>query len=226
MKTLSCLIVDDQPLARELIESYVMRTPELTLIGSCANSEQALEMLSISHVDVLLLDIEMPGVKGHEFYKSLANKPAVIFTTAYRHYAVEGFELEAADYLLKPITYSRFLTAIGKVAGSNFNDCDYLVISENRCKTLVQFSEIVYIHALRDYVQIYTHKRKHVSKMTMSSICKVIPSNLVRVHRSYIVNLNFVKHVYHNEIFLPHIEVPIGQSYRKNFMANLLQNTP
>lgn len=222
----NCLIIDDEPLARELIERYLEKIPNLHLIGSCTNAIEASSVLSTEKVDLLFLDIEMPALKGTDFFKNLIYKPSVIFTTAYRDYALDGFELNAVDYLLKPIFFERFFSAIQKFLGkqevkinSNYNtdkkeELNHIFVNKSKKKIKVIFDDILYIESLKDYIRIHTLDQQLVIKGNIGKIETQLPSSLfLRTHRSYIVSLNKLTAYTKNDVEIGKIEIPIGSSY-------------
>lgn len=221
-----CLIVDDEALGRELIESHVGQLKQFELVGSCASAIEASQLLNSKTIDLLFLDIEMPVIKGTDFYRSLSNRPKVIFTTAYRDYALDGFDLEAVDYLLKPITFARFFKAIDRFlasqrAGQPSNDTppggarDSLVIRADRKDIRLMLADINYVQGLKDYIKIHTRYSVHIVKETMTSIGQRLGSDFVRVHRSYLVNRRRVTALTRHDVEIGDIEIPIGDKYRQ-----------
>lgn len=235
MKT-QCLIVDDEPLARELIHGYVKRLENVEVVAECGDAMKALNVLREKHVDLVFMDIQMPQITGIEFLKTLKHPPKVIFTTAYREYALEGFELDVVDYLLKPINFARFLKSINKFYQMNQNEIQivgdsssenvqeesYIYVKENRKVVKVHLSEIRYIEGLSEYVQIYTDKRKIITKTSMTMLIETLPSdNFLRVHKSFIVSISKVEAFTANTIEIAGKELPIGRNY-KNAVLNAL----
>jgi len=228
-----CLIIDDEELARGLIETHLKQLNGFELVASCASAIEASNILQEQPVDLLFLDIEMPVLKGTEFFKNLLQKPKVIFTTAYRDYALDGFELNAVDYLLKPITFSRFFKAIGKFkeqssivldeTQSNLPTTkdDFIFVSKNRKKVKVVFNEILYIESLKDYIKIHLINESHTVKFSISAFEKELDARFIRIHRSYIVNKNKITAYTKNDIEIGKAEIPIGDNYRENISGNL-----
>jgi DNA-binding LytR/AlgR family response regulator len=224
-----CLIIDDEDLARELIETHLNQLNGFELVASCASAIEASNILQQQRVDLLFLDIEMPVLKGTEFFKNLIQKPKVIFTTAYRDYALDGFELNAVDYLLKPITFSRFFKAIEKFKGQNSIvikettpnaltiELGFIFVSKNRKKVKVILDEILYVESLKDYIKIHLANESHTVKFGISAFEKELDTRFIRVHRSYIVNKNKVTAYTKNDIEIGKTEIPIGDNYRSNF---------
>ncbi|WP_062058250.1 LytR/AlgR family response regulator transcription factor [Aquimarina longa] len=235
--TYTCLIVDDEELARELIETHLAPLNNFELVASCASAIEASTILQQQSIDLMFLDIEMPVLKGTDFFKNLLHKPKVIFTTAYRDYALDGFELDAVDYLLKPIVFQRFFKAIEKFIASQKKESpptlppptsintttenSFLFIKKNRKQVKIKLDEIIYIESLKDYIKIYLDTENHVVKYSISSFEKKLDHRFIRVHRSYIVNRNKVTAYTKNDIEINTIEIPIGGNY-KNSISNLL----
>lgn len=199
-----CLIIDDEPLARQLLESYIDQLPELTCIAACESAVAAFTVLHEQEIDVMFLDIQMPKITGLSFLRSLRNPPEVVFTTAYSDHAVEAFELEAIDYLLKPITFERFLKTVQKLTFKKNilpepevrqgieNAPVFLKV--NRRLVKVNSEEIMYIEGLGDYVKVHTTSETHVTHSTLNKLETLLsPVNFVRIHRSTIINLNFLQ---------------------------------
>jgi two-component system, LytTR family, response regulator len=223
-----CLLVDDEPLALDLLEGYVAKTPSLELAGRCSSAFQAMEMLDKTAVDLIFLDIQMPGLSGLEFSRSLQNGPKVIFTTAFEQYAIEGFKVEALDYLLKPISYPEFLNAVNKakrwfehfeketvpeIRNSIFVKADYKLIQ-------IEYSNILYIEGLKDYVKFYLegNAKPILSLMSMKSLEENLPeTKFMRVHRSFIVNLDKINTIERNRIVFGKEYIPISDNYKENF---------
>lgn len=229
---LRCLIVDDEPLALDLLDGYISKTPSLTLAGRCSSAFQAMEILEHSEVDLLFLDIQMPGLSGLEFSRSLQKGPKVIFTTAFEQYALDGFRVDALDYLLKPISYPEFLNSINKAKrwiehiekatapdrrNSIFVKSDYKLVQ-------IELSNILYIEGLKDYVKIYQEgdDKPILSLMSMKSLEANLPTTLfMRVHRSFIVNLDKIKTIERNRIIFGNNYIPISENYKEKFQQFL-----
>ncbi|MDJ0645232.1 MAG: response regulator transcription factor [Flavobacteriaceae bacterium] len=226
-----CLIVDDEELARRLLVNHLSQLENFELIAACESAIAASKVLKEHAVDLLFLDIEMPVLTGVDFFKSLLHKPKVIFTTAYRDYAVEGFELDAVDYLLKPITFARFFKAIEKfenlqqpIANTNNikpSKADFIFIRENRKQVKLKYEDIVFIESLKDYIKIHTKETSHVIKYSISAFHELLDERFLRTHRSYIVNSDSITAYTAYDVELSTIEVPVGESYRKQVKAYL-----
>jgi DNA-binding LytR/AlgR family response regulator len=229
-----CVIVDDEELARELIETHLKEMDDFELVASCKSAIEANNILKNEHVDLLFLDIEMPVLKGTDFFRNLLNKPKVISTTAYRDYAIEGFDLNAIDYVLKPITFQRFFKAVEKFLLTENNSIksnlttettikkDFIYVRSERKQVKINFDTILYIERLKDYVKIYTADKNYVTKYGISAFYKELDDRFTRTHRSYIVNLNKITAYTKNDIEIDKFEIPIGENYKENIM-NLLQ---
>jgi DNA-binding LytR/AlgR family response regulator len=235
MKT-KCLIVDDEPLARDLIRGHVEKLENFEIVAECSDAMKALNVLREKQVDLIFMDIQMPQITGIEFLKTLKHPPKVIITTAYREYALEGFELDVVDYLLKPITFERFLKSINKyyqmiqdevqlVSGNNtekMNDEAFIYIKENKKVVKIYLSEIKYIEGLSEYVQIYTEKRKIITKTSMTQMEEKLPSeSFLRIHKSYIVSIAKIEAFTANTIEIQGKELPIGRSYKNGVLSSL-----
>lgn len=237
-KKIKCLVVDDEPLAAGLIEKHIQQIPQLELVASCWNALKAFELLKKEQIDLIFLDIQMPVLNGIEFVKSLPNPPSIIFTTAYRDYAVESYELEVVDYLLKPITFTRFFKSINKylsrleqnqpnssipVPTNNTpsDSEDFIYVNTNRKYVKVLFQEVFYIESLKDYVRIHTENQRITTKDKISEFVEKLPNYFLRVHRSFIVNTQQIKAYTVNDIEIGDQEIPIGVSYKKEVMAFL-----
>jgi len=232
------LIVDDEPLAQEILESYIESLPNLELIAKCSNAIEANEVLKDVDVDIIFLDIQMPQITGIEFVKSLKNPPLIVFTTAYADYAVEGFELSATDYLLKPISMDRFMQAVNKVEqelnnrGANTGPTkaeDFFFVKADKKLVKVNHSDIIYIEGLKDYVIIRLKEGRVITLQTMKSLEAKLPSNKFRrIHRSYIVATNEIKALMGNMVEITeHAKtklLPIGKNYKEELLKVINEN--
>ncbi|MGB0838152.1 MAG: LytR/AlgR family response regulator transcription factor [Flavobacteriaceae bacterium] len=223
-----CIIIDDEKLARELLESHVSKLPELELLGSFNSAIEAQKILRERSIDLLLLDIEMPILKGTELYKNLKVKPQVIFTTAYRDYAVEGFELNATDYILKPITFTRFNTAIQKflesstpVISQESMPANHLFVRHEKKQLKLNFEDIYFIKSIKDYVQIHKKDGKILVKESLSAFHKKLDKRFLRTHRSYIVNQDHLTAYTKKDVEILRQEIPIGDNYREDLLNKL-----
>lgn len=234
MKT-KCLIVDDEPLARSLIRGHIEKLDNFEIVGECGDAMKAFDVLHEKHVDLMFLDIQMPQITGIEFLKTLKHPPRVILTTAYREYAIDGFELDVVDYLLKPITFERFLKSVnkfyqliqdnvqmvGQPSGSETQE-SFIYVKENKKVIKVSLKEILYIEGLSEYVQIYTTGKKIITKTSMTSMIEKLPEDeFIRIHKSFIVAKRRVEAFTSTSIEVPGKILPIGRSY-KNAVLNAL----
>lgn len=223
-----CLIVDDEPLAREILGQYVSQSDELQLVGTCKNANEVVELLQKESVDVLFLDIQMPGISGMALMKSLENPPLVVFTTAYDQYAVEGYEVSAVDYLLKPISPDRFKKAVEKVKDmirykkSSSNDLDYMFIRADYQDIKVMFDDILYVEGLKDYVKVVTKEKRIITLTNIKGMLEKLPQDrFIRVHKSYIVAKDKVQTVKGTILTIDDKEIPIGLTFKDNFMKGM-----
>ena len=234
---INVLIVDDEPLAQDIIETYVNRVNELNLVGRCSNAMEANEMLQNNKIDLMFLDIQMPQLTGVDFLKTLTNPPLVIFTTAYSEYAVEGFELNAVDYLLKPISFDRFLKAVNKATeqlafqktAEESEDADHFYVKSDKKLVRVKYSEILYIEGLKDYVIIRMETTRVITLQTMKSLEDKLPSShFRRIHRSYIVNIDKILAIDGSTVDLHEKgqtkELPIGKNYKDEILDLINKN--
>ena len=236
MKT-KCLVVDDEPLARDLMRGHLEKLNNFEIVAECSDAIKALRELHIHHVELIFMDIQMPQISGVEFLKTLKNPPKVIFTTAHREYAIDGFELDVVDFLLKPITFERFLKAVNKFfqlaqqevngccalsePGNNFKD-DFIYIKENKKVIKVYLDEILYIEGLSEYVQIYTDTKKLITKTSMMNMEDKLPGgDFLRIHKSFIVSLSKIEAFTSASVDVPGKELPIGRSYKKAVLEKL-----
>jgi DNA-binding LytR/AlgR family response regulator len=239
MKT-KCLIIDDEPLARDLIRNHLEKLENFEIVAECGDAMKALQELRDHHVDLMFLDIQMPQITGIEFLKILKNPPKVIITTAYREYALDGFELDVVDYLLKPITFERFLKSVNKYYQVTHEDVQnnlpakettvseetYIYVKENKRVIKVFLSDILYVEGLSEYVQIYTDKKKIITKISMTSLEDKLPGDgFLRIHKSFIVSLSKIEAFTSSTIEVPGKELPIGRSYKPTVINALQVNS-
>lgn len=225
-----CLIVDDEPLAIEIIENYLNRLEDFTIVASCKNALEAFAILEKESIDLLFLDIQMPQLTGIEFVRALQNPPKVVFTTAYANYAVESYELAILDYLVKPISFDRFFKAITKYKALSPKQTrtketepplsDSIYVQVNKKKHRVLLTDVLYAESIKDYVRLHFEDKNLVIKTTLTDFEKELPSHqFLRTHRSYIVNLQQVTAHTSKDIEIGAIEIPIGVSYKQQVMA-------
>ncbi|MEO6549927.1 MAG: LytTR family DNA-binding domain-containing protein [Ferruginibacter sp.] len=228
-KKITCLAVDDEPPALSIIKKYIDAVPSLHLITTCNNAVEALAVLQTQIIDLLFLDIQMPQILGTDFMRTLKNPPKVIFTTAYRKFAVEGFELDAIDYLLKPISFDRFLKAVNKVMDINLpvmnqhtdykeknnNQNGFISFRVDRKNLKISLDDILYVESLKDYVKVVTKTKNIITKQSIASLEEALPTaTFMRIHRSYIVALNKIESYTSELIEIAKQELPISRMYR------------
>lgn len=233
MSKINCIIVEDEPLAAKVLSDYISQTPFLELQGTFKDAILATDYLRNNNTDLIFLDIHLPKLKGMAFLKTLTNPPAVIITTAYHQYAVEGFDLNVTDYLLKPFEFERFLIAVTKVktkeppyakATSGTSEKqkpesqetkDFIFLNVQKKKVKILFSEIVYIESQREYIRIITTKKEYFSKMSTHEIEDLLPPNLFkRIHRSFIISINKIDSYTAEMVEVNGVSIPIGRGYR------------
>lgn len=241
---LNCIIIEDEPLARSLLEQYIAKLPYLTLLHSIANPLEAIEILKEAPVDLLFLDVQMPEITGISLLKLLKKKPMTILTTAYSEYAIEGYELDVTDYLLKPITFDRFLRAVER-ASQKIEEASveteseaaelpvkeieaavpqdpFFYVKDGTSLVKVNFNDILYIEGLKDYVQIHTPSRKITTLQRLKALEELLPGDkFIRVHHSYIVGLRWIEEVNRDGLIINETEIPVSDTYRRAFKAYL-----
>jgi DNA-binding LytR/AlgR family response regulator len=216
-----CLAVDDEPPALEILKSYINSVSSLELAGTCLNAVEALNVLRHTRIDLMFLDIQMPQLLGTDLMRTLNNPPKVIFTTAYREFAIEGFELNAVDYLLKPISFERFLKAVNKVMEIKLPQQQqethdtYLYFRSDRKMHKIAMEDIIFIESLKDYIKVVTTSKTIITKQSISSIEERLPkSSFIRIHRSFIVSLDKVQSYTPELIAIGNEELPVSRMYR------------
>lgn len=207
--------------------------PDAQLVGDYQNPIEAMDLLKSSDIDLIFLDIEMPLLSGIDFVKTIQKPPKIIFTTAYRNYAIEGYELDVIDYLLKPISFQRFFKAIQKFSATSTTETsmatpnkvsaanDHLYVNENKKYVKILYKEILYVESLKDYVQIHRAASRVVTKDSLSQFEKKLPSHFIRVHRSYIINTQYITAFTATDIEIGKKEIPIGASYKQGVLERL-----
>ncbi|HKI87758.1 MAG TPA: response regulator [Draconibacterium sp.] len=233
---IKCLVIDDEPLARDLMRSHIEKLENFEIVAECGDAMKALQALRNHSVDLMFMDIQMPQITGIEFLKTLKHPPKVIITTAFREYALDGFELDVVDYLLKPITFNRFLKAVNKyfqlTQEEKQNDVPtalaaqpeeaFIYVKENKKVIKVHLSEILYVEGLSEYVQIYTENKKIITKTSMTNMEEKLPqADFMRIHKSYIVSMSKIEAFTSNSIEVPGKELPIGRSYKNSVLEAL-----
>jgi DNA-binding LytR/AlgR family response regulator len=245
MEKIRVVIVEDEPIAQEIMAEYTSKVPALQLVGKCKNALEAFSLLSREKVDLLLLDINMPEINGLDFLKTLRNPPLVIFTTAYPEFAVESYEQNAIDYLLKPISFERFLKAINKVTDLIKRDNnkiniqqienqasfttkipDNLIFVKSEGKLVkVDLTELWFVEGLKDYIQLWTGQGRIIVHSTMKNIEEQLAthSNFVRINKSFIINLKYLKEIDGNMVLIKDQKIPVGSTYRET-LQQILKN--
>ena len=240
MEKIRCLALDDEPLALAILEDYILKTPNLTLVATCTEPMEALSLIQQGKVDLLFLDIQMPTLTGIQFLRVMNGKCKTILTTAYAEFALEGYEYDVAGYLLKPISFERFLKAVQKVqeqlsATNNQlsgkvgvvdnqvvmpnTQLDFIFVKTEYKIQKINLSDILYLEGLKDYVSIYTSSERILTLQTMKKMEEILPSTrFVRVHKSYIVSLEKIETIERQRIFIGKNVVPVGDSFQKDFM--------
>ena len=235
MDKFNCIIVEDEPLAAEVLQDYVSQVPFLDCKAVCRDALYAMQILQKEHIDVLFLDLHLPKIKGFDFLKTLKHPPQVIVTTAYREYALEGYDLSVVDYLVKPIHFSRFLSAVNKLdqhsnaltstTAEQSIARQNLIINVNKKKAMVNLDEIIYIESRKEYVNIVTAKQSYITKLPLSEVEVQLGFNsFTRIHRSYIIRRDKVRGFSSTDVELEGVKIPIGRSY-KDFVIKLLSGS-
>lgn len=240
MNKIRCLAVDDEELARTLLENYIERLPHLELVGQCKDPLEAIQVLQNEPVDVLFLDIQMPGLTGVEFLRTLKTRPVVIFTTAYPDYALEGYTLDVIDYLLKPFSFERFVQAVNKAGEmlrlktGNGNTAtavpeeepvrDFILVKSEHKIHRIKYDDILYIESMREYVAYYTPNGRILSLNSLKSLEEELPADrFMRIHKSYIVSLEKIETLEGNQLHIGKEKLPIGASYREEVLARIFK---
>jgi two-component system, LytTR family, response regulator len=244
---MNCIIVDDEPLAQQILEDYIKKIPYLVLKGKCSSAFQAFDILRLEKIELIFLDIHMPNVSGIDFINSLENKPFFIFTTAYSEHALEGFNLNAIDYLLKPIPFERFLKAVNKAYDiftlkQNKSDVkpeqhenkqseskqpeSFILVKSDYQTQRIDLNEITYIEGLKDYIKIYLGTGKPITTLnSLKNMSEKLPPHMfIRVHKSFIVSLNKINSIVRNRIIIGEKWIPIGDNFKELFYEAIHKN--
>jgi DNA-binding LytR/AlgR family response regulator len=237
MNRFNCLIVDDEPIARDILENYCKHLSELSIVGSCSNALEAKSTLQNQPVDILFLDINMPVLDGISYARTLRQSPQIIFTTAYKEFAAEAFDLAVCDYLLKPFSFDRFIVAIDKALeklkpsvpqvivqshAANREKEDFIFVKTDNKIYKIPFDELLYAEAQGNYTKIVTKAMTLMPKMVFSTFEESLPDTLfLRTHRSFIINKSKIDHIEGNRIFINKTEIPIGSNYREQLFRSL-----
>lgn len=233
-KVYHCLIVDDEITAREILESHLSKIPTLLVSGSCKNAIEAFTIINTTKIDLIFLDINMPEISGLSFAKSINKNSKVIFTTAYREYAVDGFNLQAVDYLLKPISFDRFLQAVNKFIGENIpietpiipenvaEESEFIFVRSDRKMIKIDFDAILHVESLSDYIKIITADKTIVTRETISNIEAKLPKKkFIRIHRSFLIAIAKIDSFTNEYVEINQKSLPISRSYRKAVLEQL-----
>ena len=237
MDKIKCVIVDDEPIARDILTSFVVKIPNLELVKNCQNAMEAFQIAKQENIDLFFLDINMPEVSGLSLAKSINKNSKIIFTTAYREYAVDGFDLQAVDYLLKPISFDRFLQAVNLFFDiskpvTEHNEAkpispknDFIFVRSDRKMVRINFDEILYIESLSDYIKIYTNQQTIVTRETISNIETKLPAaQFIRIHRSYITSIKNISSYTNEFVEVSKKALPISRSYKENVLKKLAES--
>lgn len=230
---IQCIVIEDEPFAQKLLESYITKLPYLELKGVFTNPLEAYPCLLDQTVDLIFLDIEMPELNGMQFLDSLTNRPEVIFTTAYSQYAVESYEKSALDYLLKPISFERFMVAVNKFTARQNNASpsapvaapaekpNHIFVKVDRQLIKLHYADIYCIEALRDYVLFYTPAAQHIVYHSLKKLESLLPGQFQRVHHSFIVNLRHLEQIKDNHLHIPNKQIPLSKKYRETVLTEV-----
>jgi len=229
---LRCIAVDDEPLALELLEDNISKLPYLHLVAKCGNAMEAMKVLQSQTIDLIFLDIQMPGLTGLQFIQSLSQKPMIILITAYEKFALEGFNLDVVDYLVKPVALERFVKACNKAwelfqmkttsSPQGTPSPDYFFVNVDYSLLKITFSDIIWIEGLKDYIKIHlkSSNKAVITRMGMKTIEEQLPQQkFIRIHKSYIVSIDYITAVRKNSVFIGAMELPVGESYRDTVNA-------
>ena len=218
-----CVIVDDEPIGRKTLAEHAENIQDLEIVASLSNALDLSDYLKKNDVDLILLDIHMPKLSGIEFMKIQKDPPLVVFTTAYAEYAVEAFSVHAVDYLMKPISLDRFIKAIDRAREILQKDGNHnwLIVKEGSRIYRIPTEGIFYVQAYGDYVKIFTAEKTYLSKDRLSNLTSTLPDPFIQVHRSYIVNLNYLQYMEGNQVTINDIKIPVSNSYRSDLLARL-----
>lgn len=235
---IKCIIVDDEQPARDLLESYVEKFPGLELVAKCKSPLEAISIIQDKPIDLMFLDIQMPELKGTEMLQSIKSKPVVIFTTAYQEYALEGYELDVIDYMLKPISFDRFIKGVTKAVDQirlikqqaqpsqqypeENHEKEYITVKADHKIHKLNYDDIIYIEGLKEYVSFYTKDKKRIVYESLKNLEEILPAKLfMRIHKSYIVNTSKVTSLYGNQLEIKGKYLPIGQMYKSKVVERL-----
>ncbi len=233
MNPMNCIIVDDEPLSQDILKEYIRDAPGLKLIGCCYNALEATEMIRNNTIDLIFLDINMPKLTGINFIRSLDNPPMVIFTTAYPQYAAEGFDLDAVDYLVKPISFERFLKGVNKAfeisnrrnVPVSIAEEGYMTIKADRKIYKINYRDILFFQAYGDFIKVHLRDKILVTSDTLKNMEQNLPDQFMRIHKSYIVSLNRIKYIEGNTVHIEGFELPLSPNLRDSLISRLNPQT-
>lgn len=229
-----CLAVDDEPLALELLEDNISKVPFLQMVAACDSVVDAMKVMQKESIDLIFLDIQMPGLTGLQFIESMTEKPMIILITAYKQYALEGFNLDVTDYLVKPVSLDRFIKACNKAnqffelksnqknGKSTSSNPGYFFVNADYSMVKINFSDIIYVEGLKDYLKIHLKNAPYpvVTRMPMKTMEEQLPfSQFIRIHKSYIVSVSFITAIRKSSVFVDLLELPLGETYREAVVA-------
>jgi len=228
--SIRCMIIEDEPLAQNVLKKYIDEVPSLDLIAVCGNALEAQDIVQTNNIQLLFLDVNLPKLSGINFLRTLPDPPLVIFTTAYPEFAVEGFELDAVDYLVKPISFERFLKAINKVLNKSSrqqarltedkNTNDYILLKADKKVYRINLEDILYAEATGDYVKVITREGQYITNITLKKLLEELPDNdFIRVHKSFIISASKIKFFEGNYVKVGQTDIPIGAAYREDIFA-------
>jgi len=230
MIQLQCLVIDDEPLAQNIIENYLFNFSFIKLMAKCDNALIALEWIKREKIDLIFLDVSMPFISGIDFIKTLKDPPAVILTTAHKEFAVESYELNVTDYLLKPISFERFLKAINKLnvhvrdmprsAIRDANEESFIYVKSEKQNVKISLKDILFIESLKDYIKIHTNSKTIITQVAISAIEQRLPENFLRVHRSFIVAKDKITAFTQHDLEIGKLQIPIGRNYKTIVLKN------
>jgi len=226
---INCLVVDDEPIARQGLLEHIQQIDFLYAVAECKDAPEAAMWLQKKPVDLIFLDIQMPRITGIEFLKNLSSPPLIVFTTAYPDYAIEGFELDVLDYLLKPISFSRFLKTAMKAQDylvkekrSTETADEYFFIKANQKLEKIKMADVLYIEAMSNYIIVHTKQKKYVAYLTFKGMEEKLPNKLfIRIHKSFLVSVNAIQTIDISEVKLENCTLPISKSYREEVMNRI-----
>lgn len=232
MRKIRCIVIEDEPIARTILVDYILKVHYLELVQDFENAIEAFPILDKGDIDLIFLDLHLPVIKGFDFLKSVKNRPAVIVTTAYNQYAVEGFELNVVDYLLKPFPFERFLTAVNRldkldtvIEGRQLNKQDFIFVTSNKRKMKIYLSSINYVESAKEYVEIFTETSMIRTKMRLSHLYSILlDDGFARPHRSYIVPIKKITSYDQSSVEIAGTHIPIGKIYKESFIARIKVN--